>query len=74
MTGSYEHKSEFIIRWLRKEQARSAPRSVIGFLDARGIPVTDEARARISGCTDEALLDEWTFKALSVRSVDELFD
>jgi hypothetical protein len=34
---------------------------------------SDQARARILGCTDAAQLDAWIRKAISITSADELF-
>ena len=52
---------------------RTAAEFILEFLAARGIPVPDEAAARISGCSDESLLNRWTLRAVSVDNVDELF-
>lgn len=54
-------------------QGRTAAEFILEFLAARGIPVPEEAVARISGCTDESLLNRWTLRAVSVDHVDELF-
>ena len=54
-------------------QGRTAAEFILEFLAARGIPVPEEAAARISGCTDESLLNRWTLRAVSAVDVDELF-
>jgi hypothetical protein len=54
-------------------QGRTAAEFILEFLAARGIPVPEEAAARISGCTDESLLNRWTLRAVSAGDVDELF-
>jgi hypothetical protein len=67
--GTYEFQSEFA----KKHQAKGRAQAVLEFLEARGLPVSDEARARILACTDAALLAAWVRKAVTVASVDELF-
>ncbi|WP_345556142.1 hypothetical protein [Streptomonospora halophila] len=46
---------------------------VLRVLESRGIPVPEEARERISSCTDLDRLDAWLDRAALVDSVDELF-
>jgi hypothetical protein len=36
--------------------------------------VPDDARARITGCTDLDQLDAWVRRAATVDSIDDLFD
>ncbi len=43
-------------------------------LAARGIAVDEAARARIAGCSDLEQLDVWVRRAVTVASVQELFD
>lgn len=45
---------------------------MLSVLDARGVAVPDEERARIAGCTDLALLDEWVRRAVTARTIDDL--
>lgn len=46
---------------------------MLAVLDARGIAVSDDARARITGCTDLEQLDVWVRRAVAAATVDELF-
>jgi hypothetical protein len=46
---------------------------VIDVLEARGLRVSDEARARILACTDATQLAAWVRHAVTVPSVDALF-
>ncbi|MBC6459444.1 hypothetical protein [Actinomadura sp. HBU206391] len=41
---------------------------------ARGLTVTDDARQRISACTDPEQLGTWIRLAATVDSIDALFD
>jgi hypothetical protein len=60
-----------------KERPKERPgeaKAILGFLAARGLPVSDEARARISSCTDLEQLESWIRQAATVERVEDLFD
>jgi hypothetical protein len=42
-------------------------------LSARGVEVPDDARERITGCTDVDQLDTWLGRAATATSVHDLF-
>ncbi|WP_113698651.1 hypothetical protein [Nonomuraea lactucae] len=42
-------------------------------LDARGVAMTEEARARITGCTDLSQVQRWIRRAVTAASLDDLF-
>ncbi|QIS19697.1 hypothetical protein [Nocardia terpenica] len=46
--------------------------AILNVLDARGIAVPDEARERITTCTDDTVLDRWIRQAVTVATADEL--
>ncbi|MFL6054745.1 MAG: hypothetical protein ACJ72W_17755 [Actinoallomurus sp.] len=48
--------------------------TLLQVLEARGVPVPSEARARITACTDVAQIEAWVKRAVIVRTVDALFD
>ena len=54
-------------------KAEGKAEDVLDFLDARGIAVGDEQRARILECDDLELLSKWVRRAATVTSADELF-
>jgi hypothetical protein len=54
-------------------EARGEARAVLTVLAARGLEISDEARERISGCTDLDQLDQWVRRAVTVTPADELF-
>ncbi|MBG0820959.1 hypothetical protein HS048_09455 [Planomonospora sp. ID91781] len=54
-------------------RAEEAARLVLLVLDTRGLQVPDDARARITACTDLARLESWATRAVTVRSVHDLF-
>jgi hypothetical protein len=80
-SSTYEFQSEFAKKHQAKGrsegraegEAKGRAEAVLEFLEARGLPVSDEARARILACTDAAQLAAWVRKAVTVASVDELF-
>ncbi|MEZ7129227.1 hypothetical protein ACBR40_28170 [Nonomuraea sp. AD125B] len=49
-------------------------KAVLRILEKRGLAVSEEARERIHTCEDPELLLAWVDKALTVTSVDELFE
>jgi hypothetical protein len=55
-------------------EARGEARALLALLAARGLDVPDDARARITGCTDADQLERWIFQAVTVETVHELFD
>lgn len=69
-TGTYEYKSDFARRYFGQGEAKA----VLGFLAARGIDIPDDARARITECTDIEQLDTWVRRAATATSIQDLFD
>jgi hypothetical protein len=67
--GNYEFQGEFA----RTHRAAGKAESLLQFLDARGIGISDEQKARVLACTDLATLDRWIRKAATVASAQELF-
>jgi hypothetical protein len=55
-------------------EARGEAKAIVTVLESRGFTLSDEARSRISGCTDLEQLDAWLRRVGSAASVDELFD
>ncbi|MFI1075924.1 hypothetical protein [Streptomyces puniciscabiei] len=53
--------------------AKGESEAILRFLAARGIPVPEEARERIAGCTDLDLLGRWLDRTPHVQCVHELF-
>ncbi|MET8777716.1 hypothetical protein ABZV58_22160 [Nocardia sp. NPDC004654] len=82
---NYEYQSDFARRYFaqgkkrgeaeghKKGEAEGEVRALLTVLDARGIPVSDEARDRITACTDTDVLAEWVRRAVTVASAEELF-
>jgi hypothetical protein len=74
--GTYEFHSEFAKKHQAKGraegEAKGRAEAVLVVLEARGIRVSGEARARILACVDVDQLDAWVRRAVTVSSVDEL--
>ncbi|MEM9455150.1 MAG: hypothetical protein AAGF11_13295, partial [Myxococcota bacterium] len=43
-------------------------------LDSRELELTDELRDRIAGCKDESLLQRWFQRAITAKTLTEVFD
>jgi hypothetical protein len=72
-SGNYEFQSDFVKKFLAKGEAKGRAESLLEVLEARGLHVSDEARARILACTDAAALDAWLRKAATATTVDQVF-
>lgn len=73
-TGTYEYKSDFARRYFSQGKTEGEAQALLTLLAARGIQVPDDARERITGCTDLDQLDTWIRRAASADSVSDLFD
>ncbi len=72
-TGTYEYQSEFVRRLVWQGRAEGRAAAVLEVLDARGVDVPEQARVRITGCTDTDQLDTWIRRAATAETVEELF-
>ncbi|MGW0477887.1 hypothetical protein [Nonomuraea sp. NPDC003214] len=80
-TETYLYQGEYAQSLLAKGQERGKAegkaegeaRAVLLSLKARAIPVPDEARERISACTDIPTLETWIERAVIIDTIDELF-
>jgi hypothetical protein len=85
-SGTYEYQSEFARKYVAqgREEGRQEGRqeglregemaALLEVLDARGIAVDAVARQKILSCGELAQLKRWLRKALTVQSVQELFE
>jgi hypothetical protein len=55
-----------------KGEAKGKAKAVLTFLAARGIPVDSAIQARITACTNVALLDRWIVRAATAASAEEV--
>jgi len=69
---------KLISRWhtgsFEKGEALGVAKSIIAFLEARGLSVSNAQRERILGCTDLAQLDGWLRRAATVIDSAALFE
>lgn len=81
-TRTHEYQSDFVRRYFYSGKAEGEAmgraegeaNAVLGVLDARGVDVPEEARARILGCTDLDQLDAWIRRAASADSIKDVLD
>lgn len=57
-----------------KHMAEGRSKALIAVLEARGLAVSAEHRARIVACGDLAVLDRWIRRAVTAASVQEALD
>ncbi|WP_433442634.1 hypothetical protein [Nonomuraea sp. CA-141351] len=55
-------------------KSEEAVKMLLLVLDARGLDVPEDTRARITTCTDLAQLETWTTRAATARALQDLFD
>lgn len=70
MEKGYEYQSEFA----RRHQAKGEAQAILTVLEARGVRVTDEERARILASTDLAQLERWLRVAATATETGRLFE
>ncbi len=73
-TGNYEYQSEFHKKADALGRAKGQASAVLKVLAARQLSVAEEQKSRILACTDLARLDRWIERAITVTSVDDLFE
>jgi hypothetical protein len=66
--------SESQRRSFAKGQAEGMAKAVLKILAKRGISTAESERQRILDCTDLATLDRWLDRALTLETIDELFE
>jgi hypothetical protein len=74
----YEYQSEFARRYFSQGEAqgeaRGEAKALLAILDARGIAIPDDIRARIADCTDLDQLDVWIRRAATADKIQDLDD
>lgn len=77
-TGTYEWRSDFARRHRAQGRAEGKAegeaKAVLAVLEARGLTISDDARVRVTGCTDLDQLDNWVRRAATATSADDLFE
>ena len=65
----FEYTSDFAI----KHQAKGRAEALLDLLDARGIVIAPEERARVLACSDRDALTRWLRRAATAASADAVF-
>ena len=74
MTIAEQLLAEGEARGVAQGELRRAVASVLTVLEARGLSVTAEVRARIEGCQDLEVLQHWLTRAVTAVSADDVFE
>lgn len=72
-TGTWEWQSDYARGLVAEGRTEGEARALLAVLDARGVEVPEEARERITTCTDLDQLDGWVRRAATATSVEDLF-
>jgi len=56
-----------------KGEVKGIAKSILKVLHARGVSVPQESRERIEACKDTEQLDIWLDRAVTAKSIDDLF-
>lgn len=67
---TYEYQSDFA----RKYFSEGESQALLAVLAAREIDVPEDAKARITGCTDFHQLDTWIRRAATASSIEDVLD
>jgi hypothetical protein len=70
----YEYQSETIRKSIDLGRAEARAAAVVDVLEARGVAVSEAQRERILGTKDLETLTRWVRRAVTVTSVDALFE
>lgn len=70
----YEFKTDFAKSHRAEGRVEGEARSILQVLTNREISISDAVEKRVRACTDQATLDVWLQRALSVESAEKLFD
>jgi hypothetical protein len=76
-TGKYQFQSDFALRYINRGKAEGKAEgeanALLTVLDGRGVDVPEDARDRITTCTDLDQLNTWLRHAGTADSIDEVF-
>ena len=76
--GIHPYHSDFARKYYDQGEAdgeaRGEARAVLMVLSARGIAIPEEARDRITGCSDLAQLEIWIRRAATADPLEAVFE
>jgi hypothetical protein len=73
MANTFDYHSPWVDSLRAEGEAKGEAKAILRVLARRGIEVPEQARDRISRCTDGKTLDAWLDRSLTATTVDELF-
>ena len=73
LEGLAEGEAKGLAEGEARGEAKGRAEAILAFLEAREVKVSAADRRRVLGCSDPALLDEWTRRAAVVSSARQLF-
>ncbi|MEV0559980.1 hypothetical protein [Dactylosporangium sp. NPDC050588] len=77
-TTGHQYRSDFAKGFYNSGRvegmAAGKAEALLTVLATRGLMVTDEHRALIAGCTEDAQLDTWLRRAVGAEKIQELGD
>lgn len=68
----YKYQSDFARKYFHEGEVEGARAAVLEVLEARGLVVAGDVRARIATCADLSMLRAWIARAVVIASADEL--
>ena len=73
MATTYQYKSDVARGYFADGQVKGEATALLYVLEARGVHLADDARTRITECSDLSQLDTWLRRVATVASAEELF-
>ncbi|GAA4922625.1 hypothetical protein LX16_5023 [Stackebrandtia albiflava] len=73
-SGTYTYQNEYARELIAAGEARGEAKLFLKLLAKRGLEVSPQRREQIESCTDAGQVEEWFDRALTARSIDEVFD
>jgi hypothetical protein len=70
----YEFQSDIVRNAIQKGRVSGKTAAVLEVLEARGLSISDAQRERILSTSDLETLTRWVRRAVTVGSVDALFE
>ncbi|MGP4022775.1 hypothetical protein [Actinomadura sp. 3N407] len=67
------HRAEGRVEGREEGRVEGEVKALLLLLEARGIPVTDDVRDRVEGCTDLGQIERWIQRVVTADTADDLF-
>jgi hypothetical protein len=73
-TVKYEYQSDFAKKYVAEGRVDEARRLLLAIMAERRLGTSDEARARIDGCSEPEVLERWVLRATSATAEHDVFE